>query len=96
MKSCDELVTGCLNKTAEYSTFREKAAIEWLVDAQDKENGGFGSSITFTSLGTIQILRQHVFDLFRPTHLISRRQHFFIATLNMTSAFPHTYPTMNI
>ena len=55
MKSCDELVTGCLNKTAEYSTFREKAATEWLVDAQDKETGGFGSSITFTSLAILSL-----------------------------------------
>jgi hypothetical protein len=35
--------------------------------------------------GTIQVLRLHVFTFFRPTHLISRRQHFFI------SAIPHTH-----
>ena len=45
---------------------------------------------------TIQVLRQHVFDLFRPTHLISRNQHFFIPTLNLTSVSPHTHPAMNI
>lgn len=45
----------CLKKTYKYSTFREKAATEWLVDAQDKENGGFGSSITFTSLAILSL-----------------------------------------
>ena len=30
--------------------------------------------------GTIQVLRQHVLKLFRPTHLISRHQNFLIPT----------------
>ena len=33
------------------------------------------------------------FTFFRPTHLISRRQYFFITIFNMTSAFPQSPPT---
>ena len=50
-------------------------------------------------LGTIQVLCHHVFDLFRTTHLISRRQQtsaFPHNLINMTSEFPHTHPLSNI
>ena len=46
--------------------------------------------------GTIQVLCQHVFHLFRPTHLISRHQHFLISILNMTSAFSHIQPPTHL
>jgi hypothetical protein len=47
------------------------------------------------SLGTIQVLRQHVLTFFRPTHSpYQQTSAFLMPTLNMTSAFshfPHTY-----
>ena len=47
-------------------------------------------------LGPFKYYVSMFLTFFRPTHLISRRPHFLIPTLNMTSVFPHTHPPIHI
>ena len=71
----------------------------------DREAFQCSSRIVF-EIETIEYLQIHqgsfkyyvsmFLTFFRPTHLISRHQHFHLPTLNMMSAFPHTQPAMYI
>ena len=50
----------------------------------DTKFSGAVSLVTFLKIGSIQILRNHVFELFRLTH----------SPYQQTSAFPHTHSFM--
>ena len=74
-------------------TYKKISDDHYQIHISNKDELWFLLILDLSSLGTIQVLRHHDFDLFWPTHPpYQQTPSFPIPTLNMTSSFPHTHP----